>query len=93
LPVNSLSNVKNIARSVAKMSFEIATFGYPEQARKWAARGLFYLLSICKGAPRGGVDLTKVINRHHLSFHAVGASILGSCASQVNCGLISDSRT
>jgi len=68
LRVDSLSNVKNIARS---------TFGYLPQARQ-AADG----------------DLTKVIHRHHLSFHAVGASILGSCCvSQVNCGLISDGRT
>jgi len=29
LRVDSLSNAKNIARSIAKMSFEIATLGYP----------------------------------------------------------------
>jgi len=80
LRVDSLSNAKKIARSIAKMSFEIAAFGYPSK-REWAAGGLFYLLKTRRAAG-GGVDLTKVIRRHHLSFHAVGASILGSCASR-----------
>jgi hypothetical protein len=50
LQVDSLSNVKNFARSVAKMSFEIATFGLA--SAKWGSWTFGYLLQARLGNGR-----------------------------------------
>jgi len=61
---DSLSNIKNIVRSVARrVAIEIAIFGYPSRAQK--KRRVGSTLAICyrrRGERRMAISLEEIIN-------------------------------